>query len=53
MNRNASHKGPGQAERKGLSLVQITRMFPSDEAAEALFVRDPLAGRYPLPALRL
>ena len=38
MNQNASHKGPGRAERKGLSLVQITRMFPNDEAAEAWFV---------------
>ena len=40
MNRNASRKGPGQAERKGLSLVQITRMFPNDEAAEAWFVEQ-------------
>ena len=38
MNRNMSSKGPGRATRKGLSLVQITKMFPSDEAAEAWFV---------------
>ncbi len=39
MNRNVSRKGPGRAERKGLSLVQITRMFPDDEAAERWFVK--------------
>ena len=38
MNRNMSSKGPGRAERKGLSLIQITKMFPSDEVAEAWFV---------------
>ena len=37
MNRNATSKGPGRATRKGLSLVQITRMFPDDDAAEAWF----------------
>ena len=39
MNRNMSSKGPGRATRKGLSLVQITKMFQSDEAAEAWFVQ--------------
>ena len=38
MNRSVSSKGPGRATRKGLSLVQITRMFPSGEAAAAWFV---------------
>ncbi len=38
MNRNMSSKGPGRATRKGLSLVQITKLFPSDEAAERWFV---------------
>ena len=27
-------KAPGKANRKGISLVQITNMFPNDEAAE-------------------
>ena len=40
MNRNATSKGPGKAHRKGLSLVQITRMFPTDEAAEAWFAEQ-------------
>jgi len=38
MNRNMSSKGPGRATRKGLSMVEIIRMFPSDEAAERWFV---------------
>ncbi len=38
MNRNASSKGPGRATRKSLSLVQITKMFPDDDAAEAWFI---------------
>ena len=39
MNRNASSKGPGQAERQGLSLIDVTRLFPDDAAAEAWFVK--------------
>ena len=31
-------KEPGRSTRKGLSLVQITKMFPTDEAAEEWFV---------------
>ena len=31
-------QGAGRATRKGLSLVRITKMFPTDEAAEAWFV---------------
>ncbi|MDE0376585.1 MAG: IS1595 family transposase [bacterium] len=27
--------GPGKSYRKGLSLIEVTRMFPDDEAAEA------------------
>ncbi len=30
-------KGPGKANRKGLSLVEITAMFPTDAAAEEWF----------------
>ena len=29
-----AHKAPGKHERKGLSLVEITRLFPHDDAAE-------------------
>ena len=38
MNRNMSSKGPGRAERKGLSLLDVTRMFPDNDAAEVWFV---------------
>ena len=34
MGRNMANKAPGKHFRKGLSLVQITDLFPSDEAAE-------------------
>ena len=37
---NASTKGPGRAERKGLSLVELATMFPTDEAAEEWFVQS-------------
>ena len=33
-----AHKAPGKHFRKGLSLVEITRMFPDDAAAERWFV---------------
>ena len=39
MSRNASSKGPGRADRKGMSLPEIIRLFPDDEAAEAWFVK--------------
>ena len=32
-----SKKGPGRAERVGLSVVELVRMFPDDAAAEAWF----------------
>ena len=31
----SKHKGPGRSHRKGLTLVDITRMFPDDATAEA------------------
>ena len=33
-----AQKAPGKHHREGLSLVQLTRLFPSDEAAEKWFV---------------
>ena len=39
MNRNASSKGPGRADRKGMSLLEIMRKFPTDRVAEAWFVK--------------
>ena len=43
----AKHKGPGKANRKGLTLIQITDLFPTDAAAEAWFVeRRWLQGAY-------
>ena len=32
-----SQRGPGRAERKGVSIVELFRMFPDDEAAEKWF----------------
>ena len=34
-----SHKAPGKSTRKGLSLVQLTAMFPDDRAAQDWFAR--------------
>ena len=34
-----AHKAPGKAHRQGLSIVELTRMFPDDAAAEAWFVQ--------------
>ena len=33
-----AHKAPGKSFRKGLSLIDITRMFPDNEAAEQWFI---------------
>ena len=33
-----AHKAPGRHYRKGLSLIQLTEMFPDDESAENWFV---------------
>jgi transposase-like protein len=35
-----SRKAPGKSHRKGISLVEIMRKFPNDEAAEAYFVEQ-------------
>ena len=35
-----ARKAPGRHERKGLSLVDITRIFPDDSTAEAWFVKN-------------
>ena len=37
-------KGPGRATRKGLSVIEMTKLFPSDEAAEAWFVETRWPG---------
>ena len=44
-----AHKAPGKHERNGLSLVEITRLFPHNEAAEAwlIGVRWPQGIRCP------
>ena len=34
-----AHKAPGKAHRQGMSIVELTRMFPDDAAAEAWFVQ--------------
>ncbi len=33
----AKHKGPGKADRDGISLMQLTAMFPDEAAATAYF----------------
>ena len=35
-----ARKAPGRHERKGLSLVDITRIFPDDATAEEWFVQN-------------
>lgn len=44
----ASAKGPGRSEREGISLVELTRMFPDDETAERWFeeLRWPGGARF-------
>ncbi len=32
--RNHDHPGPGKARRKGISIVQLIRLFPDDQSAE-------------------
>ena len=32
-----AHKGPGKANREGISLTKLIRMFPDDDAARAWF----------------
>ena len=32
-----SHKAPGKSDREGITLLQLTKMFPDDAAAEAWF----------------
>ena len=36
-------KAPGKHWRKGLSLVEISRMFPDDKTAEDLVCASPMA----------
>lgn len=36
---NMANQAPGQHHRKGISLVEITRMFPDDETAHDWFVK--------------
>ena len=44
----ASGKGPGRSEREGISIIELTRMFPDDETAEAWFeeLRWPGGARF-------
>ncbi len=34
-----SKKGPGRADRKGISVLELVKMFPNDEAAEKWFAK--------------
>ena len=40
-------KGPGKAQRIGISLPEFFKMFPDDEAARIWFEEVFLAGRKP------
>ena len=40
-----AHKAPGKHYRAGLTLIELTRMFPDDAVAEHWFVKTSLAGR--------
>ena len=46
-------KGPGQHHRKGLSLAELIRQFPDNDAAESWFCRGALARWPPVSALRI
>ena len=46
------HKAPGKYHRKGLTLVELSRMFPDDATAERWFAVS-VAGRATLPLLWL
>ena len=35
-----AHKAPGQHYRKGISLLQLTKMFPNEEVAEQWFIQQ-------------
>ena len=35
-----AHKAPGKSHRKGITLIELTRMFPDDAAAERWFVEQ-------------
>lgn len=37
---NVKHNAPGKSHRKGISLLQLTRLFPDDATAEAWFVEQ-------------
>ena len=46
MSTNSKYNGgPGRAEREGLSWVEVIRLFPTDEAAEAWFAEQRWGGR--------
>ena len=34
------HKAPGKSDRKGITLIELTRMFPDDAAAERWFIEQ-------------
>ena len=36
----SSHKAPGKASRHGLSITELTRMFPNNETAEKWFIKQ-------------
>ena len=48
-----SNKAPGKYYRKGLSLMELYKMFPDDTQAEQWFAEVRWAGWDSLPALRV
>ena len=48
-----ANKGPGKAHRKGITIVELMRMFPDDETASNWFVEQRWPGRSALRPLRI
>ena len=46
-------KAPGKAHRKGLTIVQLMDMFPTEESRHGVVRIGNLARRSPLPQVRI
>ena len=45
-------KQPGKSHRQGISIIELTEMFPDEASAVRWFEEVHWPGRPPLPALR-
>ena len=48
-----AHNAPGKSDREGVTLVQLARMFPTEQSAQEWFESRKLAQRAHLPPLPL